>query len=168
MDGIPYAACDRHHQEILLKPEWADGNPHVLALHGWTGLGGFASRANHSRNSTCEHVRDRTDPPADTRFHNSSRIALETVKTWMRIIPAVRVTSALCNEAFIASIRATHWIVTHFYKSVHSAMRLKSGIETSGAPLEAVIHATGTPTLTLPGCGRLVRPVESPSAHSTT
>jgi alpha-mannosidase len=34
IDGSPHAACDRHHQEILLKPEWADGKPHTLALHG--------------------------------------------------------------------------------------------------------------------------------------
>src|SRR5262245_41638383 len=38
IDGAPFAACDRHHQEILLKPEWFDGKPHTLALHGWTGL----------------------------------------------------------------------------------------------------------------------------------
>ena len=43
IDGAPYAAADRHHQEILLRPEWADGRTHTLALHGWTGLGGFAN-----------------------------------------------------------------------------------------------------------------------------
>src|SRR5690349_7129587 len=41
IDGSPYAACDRHHQEILLKPEWLTGGSHLLALHGWTGLGGM-------------------------------------------------------------------------------------------------------------------------------
>ncbi len=39
VDGEPFAACDRHHQEILLRPEWQDGKPHELALHGWTGSG---------------------------------------------------------------------------------------------------------------------------------
>src|SRR5687768_12901089 len=39
IDGQPFAACDRHHQEILLPARWRDGQPHVLALHGWTGLG---------------------------------------------------------------------------------------------------------------------------------
>src|SRR5574339_335394 len=28
VDGEPYAACDRHHQEILLKPDWVDGKVH--------------------------------------------------------------------------------------------------------------------------------------------
>ncbi|MBP7961540.1 MAG: alpha-mannosidase [Caldilineaceae bacterium] len=37
VDGQPFAACDRHHQEIRLRPEWCDGQPHELALHGWTG-----------------------------------------------------------------------------------------------------------------------------------
>ena len=40
IDGAPYAAGDRHHQEILLPAQWKDGEEHVLALHGWTGLGG--------------------------------------------------------------------------------------------------------------------------------
>ena len=37
IDGEPYAACERHHQEIFLKPEWADEKPHRIALPGWTG-----------------------------------------------------------------------------------------------------------------------------------
>jgi alpha-mannosidase len=36
IDGQPYAACDRRHQEIRLSPHWHDGLPHPLALHGWT------------------------------------------------------------------------------------------------------------------------------------
>ena len=43
VDGVPFAACDRHHQEIRLQPAWRDGKAHTLALHGWTGLGGFAN-----------------------------------------------------------------------------------------------------------------------------
>jgi alpha-mannosidase len=40
IDGEPYAAADRHHHEIRLSDRWCDGEPHLLALHGWTGLGG--------------------------------------------------------------------------------------------------------------------------------
>lgn len=39
IDGQPYAACDRHHQEIVLPDSCLDGRPHLLSLHGWTGLG---------------------------------------------------------------------------------------------------------------------------------
>ncbi len=41
VDGTAYAACDRHHQEIKLPDEWRDGKTRALALHGWTGLGGW-------------------------------------------------------------------------------------------------------------------------------
>jgi len=37
VDGRPYAAADRHHQEIALSPHLCDGEPHLLALHGWAG-----------------------------------------------------------------------------------------------------------------------------------
>ncbi|MGE5643054.1 MAG: alpha-mannosidase, partial [Byssovorax cruenta] len=49
IDGMPYATIDRHHQEIFLKPEWADGKAHLLALHGWTGLGGFSETEPFNR-----------------------------------------------------------------------------------------------------------------------
>src|SRR5215213_5543692 len=49
IDGAPYAACDRHHQETLLNPEWMDGKSHTLALHGWTGLGGAMKGDIHTK-----------------------------------------------------------------------------------------------------------------------
>jgi hypothetical protein len=38
VDGVPYAGCDRHHQEIALPAPWRDGRAHDLALHGWIDL----------------------------------------------------------------------------------------------------------------------------------
>jgi alpha-mannosidase len=49
VDGVPYAACDRHHQEILLPAEWRDGESHLLALHGWTGIGGTERGELHTK-----------------------------------------------------------------------------------------------------------------------
>ncbi|MCD6308652.1 MAG: alpha-mannosidase, partial [Candidatus Latescibacteria bacterium] len=40
IDGEPWAACDRHHGEIMLPARWCDGEGHLLALHGWTGISG--------------------------------------------------------------------------------------------------------------------------------
>ncbi len=37
VDGVPLAACDRHHQEIVLPDRYCDGAAHQLVLHGWTG-----------------------------------------------------------------------------------------------------------------------------------
>src|SRR5262249_48597284 len=43
IDGEPFASADRHHHSILLPARFCDGKPHRLALHGWTGLGGWES-----------------------------------------------------------------------------------------------------------------------------
>ena len=37
IDGQPLAACDRHHQEVLLPDSYRDGANHALFLHGWSG-----------------------------------------------------------------------------------------------------------------------------------
>src|SRR5215213_5129953 len=79
IDGIPYAACDRHHQEILLKSDWADGNPHLLALHGWTGLGGFGSNDSFTKLYMRECAVVQIHQPTRD-FIVLARIALETVQ----------------------------------------------------------------------------------------
>jgi alpha-mannosidase len=40
VDGIAVAGCDRHHREIEVDLEWADGLEHELKLLAWTGIGG--------------------------------------------------------------------------------------------------------------------------------
>jgi alpha-mannosidase len=37
IDGVPYAAIDHHHQEVSLPSTLQENEPHLLALHGWTG-----------------------------------------------------------------------------------------------------------------------------------
>ncbi len=49
IDGKAYAACDRHHYEILLPDSLRDGQSHLIALHGWTGLGGWGDRQVNTR-----------------------------------------------------------------------------------------------------------------------
>jgi alpha-mannosidase len=39
VDGVAWQGVNAYHQEVLLPPRWCDGNPHVLALHGWFGIG---------------------------------------------------------------------------------------------------------------------------------
>ena len=75
IDGVSYAACDRYHQEILLASQWRDGQPHLLALHGWTGLGGRHEENPNTKllMSRCEVVQ--IDPPTRD-FIATARIAL--------------------------------------------------------------------------------------------
>lgn len=58
IDGEPYTSADRHHQEIILPEKWRDGEPHTLALHGWTGIGGstVGDETKKLQMKTCEVV----------------------------------------------------------------------------------------------------------------
>lgn len=143
IDGEPYAACDRHHQEILLKPEWCDGKVHTLALHGWTGLGGFASGDPLTR----LHLK----PCAVVQIHQPTRdfcvlasTALETVNHLDDNNSAKHHLLNALNEAFIALDTRDPLDGKNLYNSVESATKiLQSQISFAGAPLDAVIHATG-------------------------
>lgn len=143
IDGVPYAACDRHHQEILLNSKWCDGKGHTLALHGWTGLGGAASGDFQTKlyMRPCALVQIH-QPTRD--FIIWSRIALETVDNPDDNNPAKHHLLTALNEAFIALDTRDPLGEEAFYNSVDEAATiLRSRIASAGAPLEAVIHATG-------------------------
>ena len=143
IDGIPYASCDRHHQEILLKPEWFDGKEHTLALHGWTGLGGFANGEAFTK--LYMH------PCAVVQIHQPTRdlivlarIALETANNLDENNPDKHHLLNALNDAFETLDTRDPLGDEKFYSSVTpAAQALKSGIEKADAPMDAIIHATG-------------------------
>lgn len=143
IDGIPHATCDRHHQEILLKPEWQDGKEHSLALHGWTGLGGAMNNEVYNKlfMKPCavvqidQSVRD---------FCVLASIALETLTNLDDNNPAKHHLLTALNEACITLDTRDPIGEERFYASISPATQmLKDGIAKAGAPLDAVIHATG-------------------------
>lgn len=143
IDGVPYGTCDRHHQEILLKPEWCDGKEHSLALHGWTGLGGFADGDAFTKlfMKPCAVVQ--IDQPARD-FCVLASITLETLTNLDDNNPAKHQLLNALNDAFIALDTRDPIGEERFYASISPAMQaLKDGIAKAGAPLDAIIHATG-------------------------
>ena len=143
IDGEPYAACDRHHQEILLLPKWADGRSHTLALHGWTGLGGSASGDPFTKlyMRPCALVQIH-QPTRD--FIALTRVALETAQVLEESNPTRYGLLNALNEAFLALDTRDPLDRLEFYQTVETAAQvLRSGIERSGAPLDVVVHATG-------------------------
>ncbi len=143
IDGQPYATCDRHHQEILLKAEWLDSREHTLALHGWTGLGGFANGDAFTKlyMRQCAVVQIH-QPTRD--FIVWARIALETTNNLDENNPAKHHLLNALNDAFnTLDTRDPLWD-GKFYSSVEPALQtLRADIEKAGAPLDTVIHATG-------------------------
>ena len=143
IDAVPYAACDRHHQEILLKPEWADGSPHQLTLHGWTGRGGVTKGDVSTKLYMRQCALVQIHQPARD-FITLSRIALETAQGLGEDHPARYDLLNALNEAYIALDTRDPLDREAFYESVEPATEiLRSGIECSGAPMDIVIHASG-------------------------
>jgi alpha-mannosidase len=143
IDGLPYAACDRHHQEFLLKPEWCNGQPHALALHGWTGLGGIATGDFFTKlyMRQCAVVQIH-QPTRD--FIALARVALETATNISEDNPSRHNLLNALNEAFLTLDTRDPLGEENFYASIeHATRNIKSGITAAGIPLDVTIHATG-------------------------
>jgi alpha-mannosidase len=142
VDGIPYAACDRHHKEILMKPEWHDDRDHTLMLHGWTGLGYTATGdpGIKLQMGVPQLVQIHTET---RKFCALSRIALSTIENIADDNPAKSGLINAINDAFIR-LDTSHPLGTNFYESVVPAYEiLTAGIHKSGIPMDVIIHATG-------------------------
>jgi alpha-mannosidase len=143
IDGKPYATCDRHHQEFLLKPEWADGKAHLLALHGWTGWGGFNKREpfNKLYLNPCKIVQIHQ---ATRDLVALTRVALETTQHLDQNHPARYGLLTALNDAFTVLDTREPLDCDEFYASVEPATQvLEEGIRKAGAPMDAIVHATG-------------------------
>src|SRR5690349_6596837 len=101
IDGKPFAACDRHHREILLKSEWMDGKSHVLALHGWTGLRDFGEKEPFSKLYMRQCALVQIHQPT-RQFVTLARIALETANHLDNNNPIQQHLFTALNEAFTA------------------------------------------------------------------
>ncbi len=143
IDGQPYATVDRHHQEIRLNDQWLDGKEHFLTLRGWTGLGDLSKGDFFTKlyMRQCSVVQIH-QPTRD--FTVLARIALETANNLDENNSARHYIFNALNDAFNAlDTRDPLWD-GKFYASVEPALQvLREGIKKAGAPLDAIVHATG-------------------------
>ena len=135
VDGTSYATCDRQHAEVLLRPEWHDGKAHKLALHGWTGNGGFLGADNGTKllMRQCEVVQ--LDQPTRD-FTITARVALGIARSLDENTPArAHLLNAL--DAAFKALDTREPFGDRFYESVEAAHdALRTGIEAAGAPLD--------------------------------
>ena len=142
LDGVAYAACDRHHQEFRLADAYLDGQPHLLALHGWTGMGGWHLPPPGTQlfMRPCQIVQ--IDQPTRD-FIATARVTLGVSTSIDPNHPAQGHLLNALDEAFkLVDIREP--FDEAFYESVpvaHAA--LKAGIEKAGAALDVRTMATG-------------------------
>jgi alpha-mannosidase len=142
VDGVAYATVDRHHPEIILREEWRDGRVHSLALHGWTGLGGWMNDETHTKlfMHTCAVVQI---DMATRDFIATARAALGIANALDVNHPAKGCLLTALDEGF-KSLDTREPFCEGFYASVPAAhAALMSGITKAGAPLDVDIFATG-------------------------
>jgi alpha-mannosidase len=143
IDGIPYAACDRHHHEIPLLARWLDGKSHRLALHGWTGLG---NKLSADQPDTRLFMRPCAVVQIDQPTRNlvaTARVALGVANSLDENEPALGHLLNALDEAFKV-LETREPIGEAFYASVPEAHAvLRAGIERAGPPLGLDIIATG-------------------------
>ena len=142
VDGEPYAGCDRHHQEIRLDPRWWDDAPHVLALHGWTGLLGFQEKRPQKKlfMEPCYLVQVH-QPTRD--FLATARVAVGTVHSLDESQPA----RGLLLNALDAAFKAVDLREpgdANFYASIPEAHNLlQQGVQKAGPALPVEVVGTG-------------------------
>lgn len=137
IDGQRIAACDRHHQEVLLPSQFCDGREHLLALAGWTS---WQDTDKRLQMRLCEVVQiDR--PTRD--FSITARIALEVANELEENHPAK---NALYNglDAAFKHLDTREPFGDAFYASVPAAHTLlRDGVTTAGAPLDVNVASAG-------------------------
>ncbi len=141
VDGEPLAACDRHHQEIGLPAPWGDGETHLLALHGWTGLGGkVGALPTQLFMRPCELVQ--IDPPTRALIA-TARVALGAARSLGDDGPTRANLLNALDEAF-KRLDTHEPLGEGFYASLPEASAiLEEGIRRSGAPSEVTLYAAG-------------------------
>lgn len=142
LDGEPWAAADRHHQELPLPDRCRDGRDHALLLHGWTGLLGHTAAGPGRMLFMGECAVAQIDP-ATRRFLALVRTALGAAELLRGDEPARdRLFNAL-DEAY-RRLDLREPFGEHFYTSVAAALpTLMSGIRAAGPSLDADIIAAG-------------------------
>ncbi len=142
VDAVPLAACDRHHQEIMLQACHLDGASHQVILHGWTGIQRWDGSEPGARlfMRPCELVQ--IDQPTRD-FSATARVALDVVKHSDANNPAhARLLNAL--DAAFNFLDLTEPLGDAFYRTIPQAHAvLRRGIENAGTTSGAEICAIG-------------------------
>jgi alpha-mannosidase len=143
IDGEPYASADRHHHEIRLPARYCDGQVHRLALHGWTGLGGFEAGDPDTKLYMRECAVVQIDQPTRD-FIAAAHMALDVAAHLEENDPVKGHLYNALDEAFKVLDTRDPLGTPAFYNSVPAALAaLKQGIAAAGSPMDVNIIGIG-------------------------
>ncbi|MHB9071830.1 MAG: alpha-mannosidase [Sedimentisphaerales bacterium] len=145
IDGRAYAACDRHHQEIILPEVYRDGKSHLLALHGWTGIGGWNNllKGDQGEKLLMRPCIVAQIDQATRDFVAAARVAAGAANALDKNTPAVGLLLNALEDAF-KTLDTRQPLGDDFYASIPKAHAiLKAGIKKAGVPMDVSIVAAG-------------------------
>ncbi|QPH54599.1 alpha-mannosidase [Pontivivens ytuae] len=143
IDGRPLASADRYHHTVDLAPELADGLPHDLMLHGWTGLTGWPPDPN---DRTQLFIREcgviDLDRPLQ-EFVTLAEVSLDMARALHDDRPEKHALLNALDRAFL-DLDTRDPLGSAFRASVPAALAgLKGAIEHAGSPLDVTLHGIG-------------------------
>lgn len=143
IDGEPYSSIDRHHNELLLPETFNDGQPHTLALHGWTGLGGSLEALPNTQLWMRPCFVVMLDGPT-REFVAVARVALDVADHLDENEPAKGFLYNALDEAFRLLDTRDPLGTDAYYESVPAALdALKNGVARSGKPMDVDVIGVG-------------------------
>ncbi|WP_158599024.1 alpha-mannosidase [Rhodophyticola porphyridii] len=143
VDGRPVASADRYHHTIDLAPGLADGQPHDLLLHGWTGLTGWPPDPTDRSQLFMRDCAVLDLDPALQEFVTLAEVALEVARELHDDRPEKHGLLSTLDGAFL-ELDTRDPMAEAFRASVPAALaRLAEGIAQAGAPLDVRLHGIG-------------------------
>ena len=135
IDGQAYQGINARHQAIILPSRCGDGAEHLLALHGWVGMG------NEPVIMGQPEIVQIHQPTRD--LVAAARVALGVLKELDESDPIRSRLLNVLNEVFLC-LDTREPIGDGFYKSVITAQQLlDEGLTRAGPPLDVDIIAVG-------------------------
>ncbi|WP_306118051.1 MULTISPECIES: glycoside hydrolase family 38 C-terminal domain-containing protein [unclassified Roseitalea] len=143
VDGRAHASADRYHHTVELPAELADGQPHELLLHGWTGLTGWPpDPADRSRLFLKRCFVIDLDRELQ-RFLTLAETALDLTGEYHDNRPEKHAILTALDAAFL-TLDTRDPMEEGFHASVGPATeRLLQGLKTAGPPLDITLHGVG-------------------------
>ncbi|MEM8537891.1 MAG: alpha-mannosidase, partial [Pseudomonadota bacterium] len=141
IDTVPIGSSDRYHHTIPLQPELADGQSHVVSLHGWTGLAGWPPDPN-SRSKLFMGIPAVVERDPDL---------VEFVQLAVTVLDSAKTVENQTGQALLGVLdQAMQMLDTRapigaaLYNSVPEALRyLKQAVPNAGAPVDVTLHGIG-------------------------
>ena len=143
IDGSPVASADRYHHTVDLDTALADGKPHDLLLHGWTGLTGWPPDPT-DRSQLFMRECSVIDIDRELQgFLTLAGTALELSEEFNDNRPEKHSILSALDAAFLA-LDTRDPMGEAFRASVPEAtQRLTEGLGPAGPPLDIKLHAIG-------------------------